>query len=76
MPGTKPSGMKTTMTTKMAPRTKFQRSTYALATFFMTTTSAAPAIGPRSVPVPPEITISSASAEALRATAWGLTNWW
>ena len=27
VPGTKPSGMKTTMTTKMAPRTKFQRST-------------------------------------------------
>ena len=67
--------MNTTMATKMAPSTKFQRSMYALATFFMTTTRAAPAIGPSSVAVPPEITISSASAEAVSATACGLTNW-
>ena len=45
MPDTSPSGMNTTMTTKIAPRRKFQRSMYALATFLMTTTSAAPAIG-------------------------------
>src|SRR6266849_3090787 len=74
-PGTSPSGMKTTIATKMAPSTKFQRSMYALATFFMTTTSAAPTTGPSSVPLPPEMTIRSASAEAVSATACGLTNW-
>src|SRR5512144_511182 len=74
-PGTSPSGMKSTIATKMAPSTKFQRATYALATFFMTTTSAAPTTGPSSVPLPPAITISSASAEAARATDCGLTNW-
>ena len=51
-PGTSPSGMKTTIATKMAPRTKFQRSMYALATFFMMTTSAAPTTGPSRVPAP------------------------
>jgi len=35
------------MTTKMAPSMKFQRSMWALATFLMMTTSAAPAIGPQ-----------------------------
>src|SRR5262245_54631511 len=74
-PGTSPSGMKTTIATKMAPRTKFHRSISRSATFFMTTTSAAPTTGPSSVPLPPEITISSASAEAVSATACGLTNW-
>src|SRR3989441_7401981 len=74
-PGTSPSGMKTTMTTKIAPRTKFHRSIWALATFFTMTTSAAPAIGPSSVAVPPAITIRSPSAEAVRATACELTNW-
>ena len=43
--------------------------------YFMTMTSTAPAIGPSSVAVPPAITISSASADALSATACGLTNW-
>ncbi len=59
----------------MAPRTKFQRSMYALATFFITTTSPAPAMGPRSVAEPPAMTMRSASAEAVNATACGLTNW-
>jgi hypothetical protein len=59
----------------MAPGTKFQRSMAALATFFMTTTRAAPTMGPSRVPVPPEMTISNASAEAVKATACGLTNW-
>src|SRR5262245_41749557 len=75
VPGTSPSGMKTTITTKMAPRTKFQRSTYALTTFFITTTRAAPTTGPSSVPVPPEITIKRASADDVSATTCGLTNW-
>ncbi len=66
--------MKTTMITNTAPRTKFQRSMYALATFLITTTSAAPTMGPSNVPVPPAITINSASAEAVSATACGLTN--
>jgi len=39
------------------------------------TTSPAPTIGPSSVAVPPEITIKSASADAVSATACGLTNW-
>ena len=40
----------------------------------MMTTSAAPTIGPSSVPAPPEITISSASAEAGSASVCGLMN--
>src|SRR6185503_8054755 len=75
VPGTNPSGMKTTITTKIAPSTKFQRSMWALATFLTTTTSAAPVIGPSRVAVPPAITIRSASADAVSATACGLTNW-
>src|SRR5262245_5024362 len=75
VPGTSPSGMNTTMTTKIAPSTKFHRSMYPLTTFFMMTTSAAPTTGPSSVPVPPAITIKSTSADDVRATTWGLTNW-
>ena len=41
----------------------------------MMTTIAAPAIGPSSVPVPPEITISSASADVVSADTCGLMNW-
>src|SRR5262249_37777357 len=44
LPGTRPSGMKRTMSTKMAPSMKFQRSTYALTTFLTMTSSAAPTI--------------------------------
>ena len=54
----------------------FVMITVALATFFMTTTRAAPVMGPSRVPVPPAITIRRASADAARATACGLTNWW
>src|SRR5262249_59050845 len=67
VPGTRPSGMKTTITTKIAPSMKFHRSMWALTTFLMMTTSAAPAIGPSSVAVAPAITIKSAPAEAGRA---------
>src|SRR5262245_18573044 len=74
-PGTSPSGMKVMMRTKMRPSTRFQRTMYALTTFFMTTTMKAPAIGPNSVAVPPEITISSTSAEAVSAATCGLMNW-
>ena len=35
----------------------------------------APAIGPSSVAVPPEITISSTSAEAVSADTCGEMNW-
>ena len=41
----------------------------------MMTTMAAPTMGPSSVPLPPEITISSASAEVVSATTCGLMNW-
>ena len=67
--------MNTTITTKMAPSMKFHRSMWALTTFLMMTTSAAPAIGPSRVAVPPAITIKSASADAVSATTCGLTNW-
>src|SRR5260221_8289231 len=75
VPGTSPSGMKMTIATKIAPSTKFQRSIQPLATFFMITTSAAPEIGPSRVAVPPDITMSSASADAVNALTCGLTNW-
>src|SRR5262245_1032904 len=74
-PGTSPSGMKLMMATKITPSTRFQRSMYALTTFFITTTIAAPAIGPNNVAVPPEITISSTSAEVVSAETCGLMNW-
>ena len=63
------------MATKMAPSRKFQRSRKPDTTLLTTTTSAAPTIGPSSVPAPPEITISSTSAEAVRSSACGLMNW-
>ena len=62
------------MATKMAPSRKFQRSMKPLTTFLTTTTSAAPTIGPSSVPAPPEITISSTSAEEVSASVCGLMN--
>ena len=62
------------MATKMAPSSKFQRSMKPLTTLFTTTTSAAPTIGPSSVPAPPEITISSTSAEEVSASVCGLMN--
>src|SRR5262249_46351892 len=74
LPGTSPSGIKITMATKMAPSRKFQRSMKPLTTVLTTTTKAAPTIGPNNVPAPPEITISSTSAEAVRASVWGLMN--
>src|SRR5579884_569993 len=64
VPGTKPSGMNTTIATKIAPSMKFHRWIYALTTFLMMTTRAAPTTGPSRVPAPPEMTINSASAEA------------
>ena len=64
--------MKVMIATKITPSTKFQRSTYALTTFFIKTTIAAPAIGPSNVPVPPEITMSRTSAEACNDATWGL----
>ena len=63
------------MATKMAPSSMFQRSMKPLTTLLTMTTSAAPTIGPSSVPAPPEITISSTSAEAVRSIACGLMNW-
>src|SRR5664280_1549100 len=74
LPGTRPSGIKMTMATKMAPSRKFQRSRKPLTTVLTTTTSAAPTIGPNSVPAPPEITISSTSAEEVSASVCGLMN--
>src|SRR5215467_11439534 len=74
-PGTSPSGMKLMMATKMTPSTRFQRTMYALTTFFMMTTMAAPAIGPNKVAVPPEITMSRTSAEDVSAATCGLMNW-
>ena len=62
------------MATKMAPSRKFHRSMKPLTTVLTTTTSAAPTIGPSSVPAPPEITISSTSAEEVRASVCGLMN--
>src|SRR5689334_10169365 len=74
LPGTSPSGIKMTIATKIAPSRKFQRSMKPLTTVFTTTTRVAPTIGPNSVPAPPEITISSTSAEAVRASVCGLMN--
>ena len=62
------------MATKMAPSRKFQRSMKPLTTLWTTTTSVAPTIGPSSVPAPPEITISSTSAEAVSDSVCGLMN--
>src|SRR5262249_30198287 len=74
VPGTRPSGIRITMATKMAPSRKFQRSINPLTTVLTATTSAAPTIGPSRVPAPPEITISNTSAEAVSASVWGLMN--
>ena len=63
------------MATKMKPSSMFQRSRKPLTTLLTTITIAAPTIGPNRVPAPPEITISSASAEAVRSSACGLMNW-
>src|SRR5579862_380893 len=75
VPGTSPSGMNTTIATKIAPSMKFQRETYALTTSLMMTTRLAPTIGPSNVPAPPEITISKTSADEVSARAGGLMNW-
>ena len=63
------------MATKIAPSRKFQRSMKPLTTFFTTTTRPAPTIGPSSVPGPPEITISSTSADEVSDSVCGLMNW-
>src|SRR5665213_161853 len=74
LPGTSPSGIKMTMATKMAPSRKFQRSMKPDTTVLMTTTSVAPTTGPSKVPGPPEITISSTSADEVSASVCGLMN--
>ncbi len=64
------------MATKMEPSSMFQRSMKPLTTLLTTITPARrPTIGPSRVPAPPEITISSTSAEEVRSTACGLMNW-
>ena len=67
--------MKATMATKTRPSSITQRVTYALTTFFSITTTTAPITGPSSVPAPPAMTISNASAELVSARTCGLTNW-
>ena len=67
--------MKATMATNTSPSSITQRVTYALTTFFSITTTIAPMTGPRRVPAPPAITMSSASAELVSARTCGLTNW-
>src|SRR3974390_883912 len=74
LPGTRPSGIIMTIATKIAPSRKFQRSMKPLTTVLTATTRAAPTIGPSRVPAPPEITISSTSAEDVSASVCGLMN--
>src|SRR5215475_5749334 len=74
LPGTNPSGIRMTIATKIAPSRKFQRSMNPLTTVLTTTTRPAPTTGPSSVPAPPEMTMSSTSAEEVRASVCGLMN--
>ena len=62
------------MRTNTTPSSITQRSRYALTTFLMITTSAAPTTGPSVVAGPPAITISSTSAEFCSESACGLMN--
>ena len=62
------------MATKIAPSRKFQRSMKPLTTLLTITTRPAPTIGPSKVPAPPEITISSTSADEVSASVCGLMN--
>ena len=63
------------MATKIAPSRKFQRSMKPLTTVLTTTTSAgADDRAQASVPAPPEITISSTSADEVSASVCGLMN--
>src|SRR3569832_2112562 len=73
-PGTRPSGIRMTMATKIAPSRKFQRSMKPDTTVLTITTNAAPTTGPSSVPAPPEMTISSTSADEVSDRVCGLMN--
>src|SRR5262249_31983850 len=71
-PGTSPSGMNEMMATKIRPSTRFQRAIQLLTMVLVITTITAPATGPSSVPLPPEITIKRTSADACKPAACGL----
>src|SRR5664279_5212129 len=75
VPGTRPSGIRMTMATKIAPSRKFQRSMKPETTVLTMTTKAAPTIGPSNVPGQPAITFNRTSAEEVRASVCGLMNW-
>src|SRR5206468_7985038 len=68
---TMPPGAKRTKSTKVSPRMSIHRSVYELTRLCSSMKAAAPSHAPLSVPVPPMITMRSASPEVVHRNASG-----